>query len=178
MLNDFLEFIRDEEKRPSLSNILFLLCGFIGILCAFSLISPFHFSTAILDKVSWKGSLSDKDLIVQMSIGVLVLRVLVYIIKEVGIHVFQEKLENQLRLIYATLYTISDIADLASSIILLFFIIAVFVQVYKTRIMFASFKACCIYVVIGVRFFAFLWYRFRARNLKIIDRVLQKSDDN
>lgn len=172
MLKDVLEFIRDEEKRPSLSNIIYLLCGFIGMLCVFSLISPFHFSTAMLDEVSWTANLSNSDLIVQMSIGTLVLSFLVYIVKEVGVRIFQEKTDNKLRLIYATIYTIHDLVDLVGSIVLLFFITAVFIQVYKTRIMYVSFGACCIYVVIGFRTLKFLWYRFRAHNLKIIDRAL------
>lgn len=167
----------EEKRRPSLSIIIYIVCGLIEILCIVSVISPYHFSIKYLDDVNFTGMVTDSDLIVRAAFGSMVIYLLVCIVRKIIVRLFQEKNDASLRKAYAIVYTIDDLVDLVVAGTSLVFIIAVFVQVYQSGTMFMSFYATCVYGVILFRVFAFLGYRFYVKNLAVIDSVLKKHSD-
>lgn len=180
MMKDLWDMGKDlleEKTRPSMSIIIYLVCGLIEILCIVSLISPFHFSMGFLDDVNWTENIADNSLIVRVAFWSLIVYLLVCIVRKTIVRLFQEKNETLLRNVYAIVYTIDDLIDLIVAGASLVFVIAVFIQVYKDGTILLSFYALCIYVAILIRFLSFLGCRFFVNNLKIIDGVLKRNGD-
>lgn len=167
----------DRKDRPSVSTLIYLFCGFIEILCFISCISPVHFSWSLIDKVKWDSNLKSNDMIVKITFWILILYFMMYIIREITVRVFEGESNSKLRIIYANIYTIDDIVELFASIISLVFMIAVFVQMYKTQNLFVSNKSCMIYAVIAIKSGGFIVGCFRRHNLKVIDKVIKKFPD-
>uniref|UniRef100_UPI00405600C9 hypothetical protein n=1 Tax=Acetatifactor sp. TaxID=1872090 RepID=UPI00405600C9 len=180
MMKDLWDMGKDlleEKARPSMSIIIYLVCGLIEILCIVSLISPFHFSMGFLDDVNRTGNIADNSLIVRVAFWSLVVYLLVCVVRKTIVRLFQEKNETLLRNVYAIVYTIDDLIDLIVAGASLVFMIAVFIQVYKDGTILLSFCTVCIYVAISIRFFSFLGCRFFVNNLKIIDGALKRNGD-
>lgn len=91
----------EEKMRPSMSIIIYLVCGLIEILCIVSLISPFHFSMDFLDDVNWTGNISDNSLIVRVAFWSLVVYLLVCIVRKTIVILFQEKKKH-----YSAMFTL------------------------------------------------------------------------
>lgn len=66
MFKEIIDFLKQKD-RPSISNLLYTLCGAIGILCILSLIAPFNISLNFIEKIAWEWNLNDKSLFVAIT---------------------------------------------------------------------------------------------------------------
>ena len=178
---DFVEKLVDKfiewEHKPCVSNIIYFIGGILGLLSIFSLISSFSISVNFLDKIILKLSLNDSSYAVQIPFVLTIIYLVVYITRKIIICVFQNESNKKLRAIYATMYTIDDVVDFFCSAFSLLFMFSVFIQIYNTGVLFVSYKAVAIYVLITIKTVAMLVVHFKVRNLKIIDGVIKKYPD-
>ena len=98
-----------------------------------------------MDNVEWKTNLDDKNILINIATASCVIYGIIYIIRKVIVRIFQEKNNAELRIIYANIYTADDIVELGNSILMLLCMITVFVQFYKTNILYISMKFILIY---------------------------------
>ncbi|MBQ6885039.1 MAG: hypothetical protein IJN56_04800 [Clostridia bacterium] len=168
----------EPQKRPSLSNIIYFVCGIIEIIIIISIISPFHISCDFMNNIEMNADISNTGCLIHIAFWGLLVYIIVREIRKKLFRAFPQKDESELRYFHAFIYVVDDIVDVFSSIFSLLFILAVFIQFYKTQVVFASFYACVIYVIVAVRFFALIGSRAFAKNLEIIDKALSKQNNN
>lgn len=165
------------KNRPALSILLYLFSGMLALLSGISLISPFHINVGFLDNIAWKGSIGNDDLSIMITFEIIVIYFVFKIFKIAIIRYYQEKANSELRMIYARVYTIEDILDLLCAILCLFFMLSVFIQIYYAKILFISYKACLVYVLILSKDLNFCYRHFHVKNLRIIDNALSEYND-
>ena len=171
----FLNFINElfkDLKRPSTANIIYFICGIIELIIVISLISPFYIRCEFLDQVKMRTNICDSDLFVRIALIGIIAYTLVVIIRKILIQIFSQKSESKLYKRYALLYTIDNILDTFSAIFCLLFICAVFIQFYKTQVIFLSHSAWMIYIVVSIRFITLISARTFANNLEIINKAV------
>lgn len=128
------------KKKMSLSTLLYLVSAGFILLCIIMRILPFPLEFAFMDNVEWKTNLDDKNILINIATASCVIYGIIYIIRKVIVCIFQEKNNAELRIIYANIYTADDIVELGNSILMLLCMITVFVQFYKTNILYISMK--------------------------------------
>lgn len=163
------------HKRPSISNIIYFLCGIIEIIIVISLLSPFHISCNFLDKIEMNTNVTNNDLFVRIAFWGLIVYIIVRVIRKILFYAFPQKDESELRYFHAAIYAIDDIIDALSALLSFLFVFAVFIQFYKSQIVFTSFFAWAIYIIVAIRFLAFIWARTFVKNLEVIDKALNKQ---
>lgn len=176
MTKEIVDFLKQKD-RPSISNLLYTLCGAIGILCLLSLIAPFNISLNFIEKIGWEWNLNDKSLFVTITHYILLSHVVVLILRYLAVHIFKNKPNCTIRKIYTFAYSIDDTIELISAVFSLLFVIAVFLQIYNTGVLFISKKSILVYIIVTIKTFLFIFNCFKARNLKIINKVLEKYPD-
>ena len=169
--------ILDRDNRPSLSKLMYLSCGLLGVICLISMVSPFHFSWSLIDNVSWDANWADDNRVLNFAFWMTIIHIFVFVLRKIVVRVFQNISNSELRIIYSTAYTIDDIVELIAAIFTLAFMFSVFIQMYKTQIFFQSGKAYFVYAIIGINCVDFIFNHFRVRNLKVIDNVIKKYPD-
>ena len=162
------------KKKMSLSTLLYLISAVFILLCVIMCILPFHLTFPFVDNIEWDANLNDKNLLVNISVASCVIYLITYIIRKAVVRIFQEKSNSELRIIYSNIYTVDDVVELGNSILVLLCIITVFIQFYKTHILFLSMKSGLIYGIILVKTGGFCILHFRRKNLEIIDKVLKQ----
>lgn len=170
-MKEFIDYL-ESKSRPSLSNLMYLISGSLLLICFVTKITSFRIGVSFIDNIEWKGNLNSDDKLVQITFLVVLGYILFHIVREKLVHIYQEETELKLRNIYVNIYTVGDILDLICSLIVLVFMLSVFIQMYNTEIMFISFKACSIYVVVIFKVFSFISFRFKVRNMEVIDKAL------
>ena len=164
--------ILDRDNRPSLSKLMYLLCGLLGVFCLISMVSPFHFSWSLIDNVSWNANWADDNRVLNFAFLMTIIHI--FVLRKIVVRAFQNISNSELRIIYSMAYTIDDIVELIAAIFTLVFMFSVFIQMYKTQIFFQSGKAYFVYAITGINCVDFIFNHFRARNLKVIDNVIKK----
>lgn len=176
LMEEGIELLKCKNK-PALSVLLYIFSGMIGLLSIISLISPFHINVGFLDNIVWKDNIANDDLLIKITFQIVVICFIFKILGRTIINFYQKKTNMEVRIIYVRVYTIEDILDLLCSIFCLLLMLSVFIQIYNTRILFISWKACFVYIWILSKVFDFWYRRFEVVNLKIIDNVLRKYSD-
>lgn len=176
MFKEIIDFLKQKD-RPSISNLLYTLCGAIGILCILSLIAPFNISLNFIEKIAWEWNLNDKSLFVAITYYIVLTHVIVLILRYLAVHIFKNKPNGTIRKIYTFAYSIDDTIELISAVFSLFFVMAVFLQIYNEGGLFISKRSIFIYIVVTIKTFLFVFNCFKAHNLKIINKVLEKYPD-
>lgn len=171
LCKDLLEHV----KRPSLPNFVYFICGIIEIIIVLSMISPFHIKCDFMSKIEMNTNISNTDLFIRIAFGGLIVYFIVREIRNKLFRAFPQKDESELRYFHATLYTIDDIVDTFSSILSLLFISATFIYYYKTQVIFTSFIAWAVYIIVAIRFLALIGSRAFAKNLENIDKALNNQ---
>lgn len=166
--------ILEQDNRPSLSKLIYLSCGLLGVISLISMISPFHFSWSLFENVSWNANWDSNNSVLNFTFEMLITHLCVFALRKITLHICKNTSNSKLRIIYSTAYTIDDIVELAAAILSLVFMFSVFIQMYKTQTFFQSGKAYFIYAIIGNKCINFIFNRFRVRNLQIIDSVIEK----
>ena len=169
--------ILDRDNRPSLSKLIYLSCGLLGVICLISMVSPFHFSWSLIDNVSGDANWADDNSVLNITFWMVIAHLFVFVLRKIAVRVFQNISNSELRIIYSTAYTIDDIVEFVAAVFSLVFMFSVFIQMYKTQMLFQSGKAYFIYIIIGIKCMDFIFNHFRARNLKVIDNVINKYPD-
>lgn len=162
------------KKKMSLSTLLYLVSAGFILLCIIMRILPFPLEFAFMDNVEWKTNLDDKNILINIAIASCVIYGIIYIIRKVIVRIFQEKNNAELRIIYANIYTADDVVELGNSILMLLCMITVFVQFYKTNILYISMKFILIYGIILIKAGGFCILHFKRKNLENIDKVLKQ----
>lgn len=173
MISTIIKFL-ERKDRPSIASLLFLVCGILEVLSLVSTISLFRISTTFLDEITWEKMLEDGELIVSITFWVFVLYGIICCVRKCITKAMWKKRNFEIREIFAKAHAFSDVAELLCAIVSLFFMFSVFVQVYKSSILFISNKSCIIYSLIGYKACDFLFQCSKFKNLEIIDRVVKK----
>lgn len=169
MLDGFFEL----KHKPYASILLYVFSGIIVGLCVVTLIVPFHCSTEFLDSIVWTADLKNENIIVQLTFWISLVYIAYRLVRGTIVGVYQEAPGKKLKRIYTFLYTIDDILDLIAAICSALFATSVFLQMYKTGILFVSTKAIGIYIWIAIRALEFVVCRFAYHNSKIISGVIK-----
>lgn len=172
ILLSFIDKLFKDLKIPSISNSIYFICGIIELVIVISIISPFYISCEFLDQIKMRANIYDKDLFVWCALGGVIVYTLVVIIRKILFSVFSRKSKSEPYNMYALLYTVDNIVDTFSAIFCLLFICAVFIQFYKTQVVFLSSSALMIYIIISIRFIILISARTFANNLEIINKAV------
>ena len=172
MMKEFIDYL-ESKSSPSLSTLMYLISGFLLLICFITKITSFRMRISLVDNIEWKRNINNDDKIVEITFFIVLGYILFYIVRKKLVYIYQEETEIKLRSIYANIYTLDDIFDLICSLFVLVFMLSVFIQMYNTEIMFITFKACVIYVVVTFKVFLFILCRFKVRNIEVIDKALK-----
>ncbi len=169
MLDGFFEV----KHKPYVSILLYVFSGIMVGLCVVTLIVPFHCSAEFLDGIIWTTNLNNESIVVRLTFWISLAYIVYRLVREAIVSVYREAPRKKLKRIYIILHTIDDILDLIAAICSVLFATSVFLQMYKTGILFVSTNAIGIYIWITIRALEFVVRRFAYHNSKIISRVIK-----
>lgn len=175
MLKDFFDIFKnyfEKDIRPSFSNVIYLFSGVLLFFSIFIKILPFSCNIECLKSFLWNDNLKYHTFIVVVAFCAIIVHMITCVIKKIFVFISRKTSKNTQRDLYLAVHTIDDIVDLIVSIIVFAFMFTIFIQVYKTGVLFSCSYALFIYAIVSIRFISFLGSRFRFQNLKIINGVL------
>ncbi len=167
----------NRKDRCYVSTLAYILCAILVFLSVASTISPFSISISFIDNIVWKSNLTSTSLLVNITFIIDMLSLIVSFARNVALKKAEDLPNAKYKEKCSNYHTVDDIVDMFAAICSLFFMISVFLQMYKTQVFFATFQSLIIYVFIVYKMLSNLWYIFKARNLSIIERVLEKYKD-
>lgn len=167
----------EAKHKPYISILLYVFSGIMVGICIVTLVVPFRCSTEFLDDIVWIANLSNESVIVRLTFGASLAYIVYCLIRKILVRVHQEAPGKTLKRIYTFLYTVDDIIDLLAAICTSLFAVSVFLQMYKTGILFVSTKAISVYIWIAARVLAFVARGFAYHNSKIIEGVIKNYPD-
>ena len=128
MYKEAAEKIIDSLSKEKIATAvaLYLISASILFVCVIMKMVPFNLLFSFMDDVQWNMNLNDKNLLVNFSFLSCVIYLIVYFLRKVIINVYQDKSNSELRLIYANIYTVEDIAEFCNSILILVCMLTVF----------------------------------------------------
>ena len=173
MLDGFFE----AKHKPYTSILLYVFSGIMVGLCVVTLVVPFRCSSEFLDGIVWTANLSNESIVVRLTFGISLTYIVYGLVRGFLVRVYQEASGKKLKKIYTFLYTVDDLLDLIAAICSVLFAASVFLQMYKTGILFVSAKAIGIYIWITIRALEFAVRRFAYHNSKIISGAIKDYPD-
>lgn len=170
IIKDTIDIFFGESNRPYLAKILYLIDGII-ILCSvlFQCTNIVICLTKVkyLDWINYimlKQFISDNDVLVLFSLWLIIASFLYKISKN---NIVIKLLEKEIIDLLALVYTIGDILDLFTAVIVTFLYMSVFIQYLKTGVLYLSIKSIVIYIFIIINYLDILITRYYYKNLKI-----------
>lgn len=164
----------DKEKKPYISLIVEFCSGFIGSLCVLTLLAPFSISVGFLDKINWKMDLHDSSSILYFALGAIAIQLICGAVTKEVMRKYHTNKNSDLQRVYTQLFTIGDIVDIISSLFIFVFVLAVFLQLYHTGIMYINWKASVVYCWVAVRALILPYRYYYNRNYVLLKETLEK----
>lgn len=172
-LKDFIKIM--DKKKIALSISLYLISAGFLLMCLIIYMLPFRIDVSFIDNIKWNANLNDNNFLINIAVVSCAIYLLEYIGRKVIVWICAEQGIVKMRNIYANIYTVNNIVELINSLLILLAVMTIFIQYYKTGILFLTGKSIVIYGVVLVKTGIFIVLHFRYKNLKIIDNVLNNS---
>ncbi len=161
------------NNRPFISKILYCIsCTLLVLTIIINnglVILDFNW----LNKVKLMRQLSDNESIIKIAVIMGIIHIVFTCSKKCILHIFKDQPEEKLYNKYAIIYSIDDVIDLLSSIVICSFMVSVFIQIYKTGVFFSSIGAIFIYVIVVVETLKLIYMKFYGHSKNIINNVLE-----
>lgn len=162
----------DKKQKPYISVIVEFCSGLICILCVLTLLAPFSISVVFLDKINWKMDLHESSSILSFALGAIAMQLAYCVITKVVMRKYHTNKNKDLLRVYTPLFTIGDIVDTIASLFIFVFMLAVFLQLYHTGIMYIGGKALLVYCWIAARAILLPYRYYYSRNQLLLKKVL------
>ena len=162
----------DKKQKPYISVIVEFCSGLICILCVLTLLAPFSISVVFLDKINWKMDLHESSSILSFALGAIAVQLAYCVITKEVMRKYHTNKNKDLLRVYTPLFTIGDIVDTIASLFIFVFMLAVFLQLYHTGIMYIGGKALLVYCWITARAILLPYRYYYSRNQLLLKKVL------